>query len=163
MPRMKKPYIANLDEVKISRRGDTAIIEYLEPNVYTTHLKLGKAVVGLTDREILEAHNNVLRTEAQLAAEYEHIAVEVPPGSPQIRYFAPGDQWTPRGHVLRCVIDDGGIESEATVWIDDEELSLREFGRLLSTYAGWGMRICFVPDDETEQIPTVEVREPEDR
>ena len=44
------------------------------------------------------------------------------------------------------------------------EFPLREFGRLLTTHAGWGMRIVFVPDDELEQLPSIEVREPaEDR
>ena len=71
----------------------------------------------------------------------------VPPGRPQIRYFAPGDQWVPRGGVLRCVIDDGGPDGEAIIHVDDQALSLAEFGRMLCTYAGWGMRIAFVPED----------------
>jgi len=37
----------------------------------------------------------------------------------------------PRGDVLRCIIDDGGPKGEAVIHIDDQELSLREFGRLL--------------------------------
>lgn len=37
-----------------------------------------------------------------------------------------------------------------------------EFGRLLTTYAGWGMRVIFVPDDETQIEPRVEVREPKE-
>jgi hypothetical protein len=41
-------------------------------------------------------------------AEYVHIAIEIPQGEPQIEYFELGDQWTPRGDVLRCVISDGG-------------------------------------------------------
>ena len=45
--------------------------------------------------------------------------------------------------------------------VDDRELDMREFGRLLSTYSGWGMRIVFVPDDEIDEDPAVEVREPE--
>jgi hypothetical protein len=40
-------------------------------------------------------------------------------------------------------------------------LTLREFGRLLSTYSGWGMRITFVPDNELEKRPTIEIREPD--
>ena len=57
-------------------------------------------------------------------------------------------------------VDDGGPEGEITVHIDDQELSLREFGRLLSTHAGWGMRIAFVPSELVEEEPEVEVREP---
>jgi hypothetical protein len=31
----------------------------------------------------------------------------------------------------------------------------------ISTYAGWGMRVIFVPDDRTNVQPPIEVREPE--
>ena len=52
----------------------------------------------------------------------------------------------PRGDVLRCIIDDAGPNGEVTIHIDDQELSLAEFGRLLSVHGGWGMRIAFVPE-----------------
>lgn len=48
------------------------------------------------------------------------------------------------------------------ITIDDQELSSRQFSRLLTTYAGWGMRIVFVPDDELADPPRIEVREPEE-
>ena len=32
---------------------------------------------------------------------------------------------------------------------------------MLLTYAGWGMRIVFVPDDELERTPRTAVREPD--
>jgi hypothetical protein len=41
-------------------------------------------------------------------------------------------------------------------------LTWSEFGRLLTTYAGWGMRIVFVPDDETHQKPTIRIGDPEE-
>jgi hypothetical protein len=41
-------------------------------------------------------------------------------------------------------------------------LSLQEFGTLLATYAGWGMRIEFTPDDATERRPQLVVRDPEE-
>ena len=53
----------------------------------------------------------------------------------------------PRGDVLRCIIDDGGPNGEVVISIDDQELSLREFGRMLAVHAGWGMRIAFVPEE----------------
>jgi hypothetical protein len=157
--RKKKPYIATLDQVKISRHGEESIIEYREPNVSTTYLNLGPEVQSMTNQEILDAHNQVLRVQQQMAIEYEHVAVEIPPGKPQIRHFSPGDQWVPRGDVLRCVIDDAGPDGEAVICIDEHELSLEEFGRLLLSYAGWGMRLVFVPDDEINEEPHIEVRE----
>ena len=49
---------------------------------------------------------------------------------------------------------------EITVHVDDQELTLQQFGKLLRTYAGWGMRIAFVPDELIHEEPRVELREP---
>lgn len=43
---------------------------------------------------------------------------------------------------------------------DDYDLYWADYGRLLMGYTGWGMRVVFVPDDETDLVPTIEVREP---
>ena len=158
--RKKRPHVATLGEVRISRDGDDAIIEFFDSTVATMHLKLGPEVQEMTDQEILDRFNTVVLAQQQMAAEYEHVAIEVPPGSPQIKYFDPGDQWVPRGTVLRCLIDDE--DGEAVITIDDQELSMRQFGRLLTTYSGWGMRIVFVPDDELADSPRIEMREPEE-
>jgi hypothetical protein len=66
----------------------------------------------------------------------------------------------PRGHVLRCVIHDEG--RRPVIEIDDREFTLEEFGTMLTTYSGWGMRIVFVPDSGLEKSPDIEVGEPED-
>ena len=55
--------------------------------------------------------------------------------------------------MLRCIIDDGGPDGEVVIHIDDQELSLREFGRLLRVHAGWGMRIAFVPEEFISENP----------
>ncbi len=162
MPKFKRPFVASPDQVRISREGDTAFIDFADPDVGGVHLKIGPEIESMTDEEILELHNDVIRSQQALADQYEHVAVEVPVGSPQIRHFERGDQWVPRGGVLRCVISDGGPGFEATVCIDDKELSLAEFGRMLLTYNGWGMRITFVPDDEIHERPAVEIKEPVD-
>jgi hypothetical protein len=97
---MKKPYIATLGQVKISRQGEYAIIEYVEPNVFTTHLKIGLGVQNMTDQEILDEHNRILCLEERMRLKYEHIAIEIPPGHPQIEYFEAGDQ--PMDSTWRC-------------------------------------------------------------
>ena len=56
------------------------------------------------------------------------------------------------------MIDDGGPEGEVTIHIDDKELSLAEFGRMLRVHAGWGMRIAFVPEEFISENPKVEIR-----
>ena len=37
------------------------------------------------------------------------------------------------------------------------------FGRLLGTFAGFGMRIAFVDEDDVAEEPEIVVKEPEDR
>ncbi len=152
--------MATLDQVRITRESDGAIIDYAEEGVWTSHFGLGDEVHKMTDQEILDRFNEMIEATERLRAEYEHVAIEIPPGKPQIEYFEKGYQWTPRGDVLRCVVSDGGPDNEPIIYIDDHELSWKEFGRLLTTYAGWGIRIICVPDDEIDLEPRIEVREP---
>ena len=135
------------------------MITYKDPSVAVVHLKVGPSVQSMTDAEVVDLHNCVLQAQEKRAHKHEHVAIEIPAGRPQITYTKECDQWVPRGSVLRCVVHDGGPAGEATIEIDDHELSLVEFGKLLTTCAGWGMRIIFVPRDETEQSPEIEVRD----
>jgi hypothetical protein len=157
--RKRRPEVASIDQVRISRDGDDAVIEYTDPTVATTYFHVGPTLPCMSDQDVLDAFNAVL--DADAAQPYEHVAVEIPPGRPQIMYFAPAEQWAPRGGVLRCIIDDGGPDGEAVIYIDEQALSLAEFGRLLCTYSGWGMRIAFVPEDALSREPTIEVGEPD--
>ncbi len=161
MMRKKRPRTATLDEVRISKDGWDAVIEFLDPDVSTTHLTLGPDIQRMTDQEILDKFNQTVDAMKRMAAESDYVPIEIPVGRPQVEYSEVADQWTPRGDVLRCVIDDAGPDGEVTIDIDDREFSLAEFGRMLSTYAGWGMRITFVPDDALEIQPPVEVRQPD--
>jgi hypothetical protein len=163
MPRMKKLHIATLSEVTITREEDAAIIKYKKGDTGSMRLTLGARVHEMSNAEILEAFNDTVRAMEESAAEYENIVVEIPEGHPQVYYFEEGDQWVPEGGVLRCVIDERGPEVEATIWIDDREFTLREFGKMLLTHTGWGMRISFVPDDRLNEEPRVEVRLPDHR
>ena len=161
--RVWEPIVTSLNEVTIARENDTAIIRYKDPAYASTNLRIGLEVATMTDQGIVDLYNDTLRAQAKLAAEYKHVAVEVPLGSPQIEYHARADQWTPRGNVLRCLIDDTAEgEREPVIQVDERELTWREFGRLICTYAGWGMRIEFVPEDEIHRRPKLEVREPKE-
>jgi hypothetical protein len=68
-----------------------------------------------------------------------------------------------RNPVLRCIIDDADPDGEVTIHIDDKELPLAEFGRLLRVHAGCGMRIAFVPGEFISENRTVEIRKPKRR
>lgn len=161
MPRMKKPHIATFDDVIITRNGDYAEITYRDPTVGGVNLKIGPEVARMTDREILDIHNETILARQQAAASYRHEAVEIPPGKPQVSYFELGDQWVPRGDVLRCVIHDE-VGNRPVIEIDGREFTFEEFGTMLTTYSGWGMRIVFVPESDVETTPVIVVREPEE-
>src|SRR6266567_2588772 len=100
----KRPYIAKMDEVIITRQGETAIIEYKEENVCCTHLVLGQKIHNMSDEDVLNCHNDCIYAQLESMKNYKHIAIEVPPGKPQLEYFTPGGYWTMRGDVLRCHI-----------------------------------------------------------
>ena len=161
--RLRKPQIATLGEVRITRQGETAVIENRDKSISAVNLKIGPQLNGMTDQEVLNTFNGIVRAQREMAAAYVHIAVEIPDGSPQIEYSERCDQWAPRGDVIRCEINDGGFDGETTVIIDQHELSLRDFGRLLATHNGWGMRITFVPDDRLSDNPEIIVRDPPGR
>lgn len=158
--RLKKPVAARLDEVIIAKDGDTAVIDYLDTTIGGVNLKIGPQIASMSDQEILDLHNEVLAAQQRTAAAYKHVAVEIPEGLPQVRYFEEGDQWVPRGNVLRCLIHDD--DRQPIIEIDGRDFALEEFGTMLNTYAGWGMRIVFVPDDELNKIPDIVVRDGED-
>lgn len=158
--RPKKPRRASLEEVRITRDGETAVIENADPDVSVVHLAVGPQIEDMSDAAILELFTWTMEAQDQVAAGFDRVVIEIPPGRTQIRYSEECDQWVPRGQALRCLIDDDE-NGELVIHVDDQALGLDKFGRLLKTYAGWGMRIAFVPDDHLTEEPEVEVRDPD--
>lgn len=168
MPKPRRPHVASPDELKITRDGDSAIFEYADPRVATTHftMEAGK-LVTMTDAELLAYWNDhIAATDEFIRTQKPFTLTEVPVGKPQVEYHEQSDQWVPRGHVVRTVIlSDAAIEpdlDEPFVSIDDRDFTLREFFNMVGTFGGWGMRIAFVPDDETHEQPRIKVREPDE-
>ena len=157
--RPKKPTHVLIDQVRITSDGETATIDHADPSLSGAHLTIGPQIAAMTDADIVAMYNDVLDSQWALLQEWDKTVVEEPPGEPQIDYHEKSDQWAPRGEVLRCFVHDGGPDGEVIIHIDDKELSLREFGRMLTVHAGWGMRIAFVPEEFVTENPTVKVRE----
>jgi len=155
----KVRYIATSDEVTVIRDGECARIEYKEAGIPVTNLEIGPEMAEMSDSAIVEVHNQDLRNNAKQAAEYKHVVYEAPLGSAQIEYFARCDQWVPKSSVLRCQIqvDEHG---QIIVEIDERRLRLKQFGKLLASHQGWGMRIEFVHTDEVHHRPALQVRQP---
>lgn len=168
MPKPKKAYVASPDQIRITRKGDTAIIEYADETVETTHLTLeaGK-LAQMTDEEVLDFWNDMISGMEEHRRTLNYTATEIPVGRPQLTFHELGNQWAPRGHVVRCqILSDAAIEpalEEPFVEIDGRDFTLAEFMTMVGTFGGWGMRIEFVPDDELHLRPKVKVREPHAR
>ena len=136
--RLKKPTRAIIDQVRITREGNDAIIDYADSGIARTRLTIGPDLATMTDRDIIDLLNGILAAQERILAACDKTVTEEPPGEKQIDYHEDSDRWVPRGDVLRCIIDDAGQNGEVTIHIDDQELSLAEFGRLLRVHAGWG-------------------------
>jgi hypothetical protein len=152
-----------IDQGRITREGNDAIIDFADSGISGTRLTIGPQIVTMTDGDIVDVFNGILMARERLLAGWNKTVVEEPLGEEQIDYHEESAQWVPRGDVLRCIIDDGGPDGEVTIQIDDKELSLEEFGRLLRVHAGWGMRIAFVPEEFVTENPKVEIRKPKRR
>jgi hypothetical protein len=157
--RLRRPTRALIDQVRITREGNDAIIDYADSDIAGTRLTVGPDIATMTDREIIDVFNGILAAQERLLAAWDKTVTEEPPGEKQIDYHENRDQSVPCADVLRCIIDDAGPNGEVTIHIDDQALSLAEFGRLLSVPAGWDMRIAFVPEEFVTENPTVKIRE----
>ena len=158
MPLAKRPYVASADQVRITRQGEYAFIEYADEAVASTQLKVGAdELASMTDEQLLDYWNELVQNNDDFRARVKYVAEEIPLGKPQVEYFELGDQWTPRGHVLRCqILSDAAIPPKLTepfVSIDGRDFTLAEFMRMVGTFGGWGigsssslpMRCIFVP------------------
>ena len=158
---MKRPYPSTIDQVRVTREDGTAILEYAEPGVSTVHFQIGAGLGSMTDEDVIALHIGTLEAMEDLRLESDLPALEMPVGVPQIEWFERGYQWSARGHVLRCLIDSGDDEGPSVI-IDDKELTWTQFGRVVSSFAGWGLRAIFVDHDSLHEEPRIEVGEPDE-
>jgi hypothetical protein len=166
MPLPKRPHAASADQIHITRKGDEAIFEYADDTVATTHVRFGaEKLASMTDEELLDWWNEGIEAREEHSRSLSYTATEIPPGKPQVEFFEEANQWTPRGHVLRCqILSDAAIPPEVDepfVSIDGRDFTLGEFMTTVGTFSGWGMRIEFVPDDELHERPQLKVSEPD--
>ncbi len=76
--RLKKPFVARISQVKITRDGETALIEYKDKSTSSVNLHIGPGLLEMSDREVLDTLNNIIRVQKEMAAQYVHVAVEIP-------------------------------------------------------------------------------------
>jgi hypothetical protein len=100
MPRVKRPQRASLDEVRIERDGEYAVITFADDTIGGMNLKLGQEIQRMTDLEILERFNEVVAAMEENVNAWDQTVIEIPVGKPQIEYAVSSEQWVPVGDVL---------------------------------------------------------------
>jgi len=79
MPLPKRPHVASAEQVRITREGDTAIIEYADPSVATTYLKVGaERLASMTDEELLDFWNDGIEASEDHRRSLSYTATEIP-------------------------------------------------------------------------------------
>ena len=159
--RLMRPRPASPEQARITREGETAVIEYADPSIQVVNLQVGPSLAAMPDAEVLELFNDMLEAQTEIEAGVDPTLTEIPPGVPQIEYSERSEQWVPRGQVLRCHIDHD-VDEGTIIQIDDMELGMAAFGRMLQVFAGFGMRIAFVDEEDVTAEPDIVVREPDD-
>ena len=109
--RKKPPHQASPDEVRITREGETAIIEFADPGISVSRVRIGPTLATMTDDEVLDLFNAMLAAQAEIAAEFDRMAVEIPPGRLQIAFHEDSGQWVLRGQVLCSFIEGAACKT----------------------------------------------------
>ena len=102
----KKPRPASVDDVKISRDREYAVIDYADEAIGGMQLHVGPEIANMSDHDILGLHNEVVAAMQASADEWEDVVIEIPVGKEPLAFHPDADQWSPRGNVVRCVIED---------------------------------------------------------
>ena len=63
--RLKKPTRAIIDQVRITREGNDAIIDYADSGISGTRFTIGPDIATMTDREIIDVFNGILAAQEQ--------------------------------------------------------------------------------------------------
>ena len=58
--RKKRPIPAVMDQVRITRDGNDAVIEYADPMISDARLTIGSQIKGMTDKDIIDVFNGVM-------------------------------------------------------------------------------------------------------
>lgn len=58
---MRKPHLASLDEVEITRERDYAVVEYHDSSGSSTKIQVGRLLANMSDQEVLDLHNDLIR------------------------------------------------------------------------------------------------------
>ncbi len=108
---------------------------------------------------------DVARADEGTRVGHAYVAVEVPPGRPQLAWFERDDRVEARGDVVRAEILDLPPERghpSPVLAIDGDVVSWADLGEVVATRAGSGLRLAFVPVVELDVASVIAVVDPDD-
>ena len=79
--RPKKPIRVSIEQVRITRDGPTAVIEYADPAYSGVNLTIGDHVAQMSDQQVVDVLNDVLAAQAQSLREWDNTVTEIPSAS----------------------------------------------------------------------------------
>jgi hypothetical protein len=82
--RLKMPTRAIIDQVRITREGNDAIIDYADSGIAGTRLTIGPDLGTMTDRDIIDVFNGIHAAQERILAACNKTVTEEPPGEKQI-------------------------------------------------------------------------------
>jgi len=153
--------VAFAKEVTIKRDGNTAVIDFIDQSFGGTNLTIGPKIKDMSDADILRLYNEIVLQQQRLIKESQ--PTEMQGGLPQIGIDSYYKDLTTHSQTLRCELTSDSID-DLVVEIDDRKLSWEEFGKLISPYRGWAMRIQFLPSEQLLNPPESKIltKVPED-
>jgi hypothetical protein len=132
VPRKKRPHVATLEEVRITRDGEYAIIAYEDDTVATTQYHIGAdRLARMSDEDILMLWN------AGLATKDDDVRSRRDMGTAMSR-----------ANALTCVVREAPEgPDDPFLFADGRTFTAMELAKLLGTHTGWVVRIELVPPE----------------
>jgi hypothetical protein len=132
VPRKKRPHVATLEEVTITRDGEYAIIAYADESVATTQYHIGAdRLARMTDEDILMLWN------AGLATKEEDVRSR--------RDMGPA---LSRRNTVSCFINEPPADPHHPfLQADGRTFTAMELAKLLGAHPGWTVRLELIPPE----------------
>ena len=61
--RIKKPTRVSIEQVRITREGNDAIVDHAEAGISGAHLTIGPEIAAMTDADIVDLYNGILESQ----------------------------------------------------------------------------------------------------
>jgi hypothetical protein len=68
---VSRPTRATIDQLRITREGNDAVIDYADAGIAGTRVTIGPDIATMTDREIIDVFNGILAAQKRLLAAWD--------------------------------------------------------------------------------------------